>query len=55
MEITNLSCAEFKTVVIRIPKELTEYGNSMKKTQAKMKFTLSEIKKKSTGEVLAKM
>ena len=34
MEITKLSCAEFKTVVIRIPKELTEYGNSMKKTQA---------------------
>ena len=40
MEITNLSDAEFKTLVI---KELTEYGNSMKKTQAEMKVTLSEI------------
>ena len=26
--------------------ELTEYFNSIKKTQAEMKFTLSEIKKK---------
>ena len=45
MKITNLSDAEFKTPVIRMLKELTEYGNSIKKTQAEMKFILSEIKK----------
>ena len=44
-EITNLSDAEFKTLVIRILKELIEYGNSIKNTQAEMKVTLSEIKK----------
>ena len=44
-EITNLSDAEFKTLVIRMLKELTEYGNSIKKTQEEMKVTLSEIKK----------
>ena len=27
-EITNLSNAEFKTLVIRMLKELTEYGNT---------------------------
>ena len=46
MEIMNLSDAEFKTLVIRMLKELTQYSNSIKKTQAGMKFTLSEIKKK---------
>ena len=46
MEISNLSGAEFKTLVIRMLKELIGYGNSIKKTQAEMKFTLSEIKKK---------
>ena len=30
-------------------KELTEYSNSIKKTQAEMKFTLSEIKKNLQG------
>ena len=44
-EITNLSDAEFKTPVIRMLKELTGYGNNIKKTQEDMKFTLSEIKK----------
>ena len=44
-EITNLSDAEFKTLVIRMLKELTEDGNSIKKTQEEMKATLSEIKK----------
>ena len=45
-EITNLSDAEFKTLVIRILKELIEYSNSIKKTTwAEMKVTLSEIKK----------
>ena len=48
-EITNLSDAEFKTLVIRMLKELIEYFNSMKKTQAEMKVTLSEIKKNLQG------
>ena len=30
MEITNLSDAEFKTLVIRMLKELIEYGNNIK-------------------------
>ena len=30
MEITSLSDAEFKTLVIRIFKELIEYGNNIK-------------------------
>ena len=38
MEISNLSDAEFKTLVIRMLKEIIGYCNSMKKTQAEMKF-----------------
>ena len=34
MEISNLSDAEFKTLVIRIPKEVIGYFNSIKKTEA---------------------
>ena len=49
MEISNLSDAEFKTLVIRMLKEHTEYSNSIKKTQAEMMFTLSEIKKNLQG------
>ena len=45
MEISNLSEAEFKTLVFRVHKELIGYFNSIKKTQAEMKITLSEIKK----------
>ena len=30
MEISNLSDAEFKTLVIRMLKELIEYGNNIK-------------------------
>ena len=45
MEINNLSDAEFKTLVIRMLRELTGYFNSIKKTQAEIKLTLSEIKK----------
>ena len=45
MEMSNLSDAEFKTLVIRMLKELTGYFNSIKKTQAEMKITLSEIRK----------
>ena len=33
MEISNLSDAEFKTLVIRMPKELSEDPNSIKKIQ----------------------
>ena len=45
MEISNLSHAEFKTLVIGIPKELIRYFNNIKKTQAEMKVILSEIRK----------
>ena len=40
----NLSDAEFKTLAIRMPKELNGYFNIIEKTQAKMKVTLSQIK-----------
>ena len=49
MEISSLSDAEFKTLVIRVLKELTRYFNSIKNTQVEMKVTLSEIKKKLWG------
>ena len=49
MKITNLSDAEFKTLVIRMFKELIRYFNSIIKTQAEMKVTLSG-KKKIYGE-----
>ena len=49
MEITNLSDAEFKTLVIRIFKELTKYNNSIKKIQEEIKVTLCEIKKNLQG------
>ena len=45
MEISNLSDAELKTLLIRMLKELIGYFNSIKKTQAEMKVTLSEIRK----------
>ena len=58
MEISNLSDAEFKTLMIRMLKELTERGKSIKKTQGEMKVTLSEINKNlqvtSNGEDEAK-
>ena len=49
MEITNLSDAEIKTLVIRMLKELTGYCNSIKKTQAETNVTLGEIKKNLQG------
>ena len=49
MEISNLSYAEFKTLVIRMLKKLIGYFNNIKKTQAEMKITLSEIKKNLQG------
>ena len=45
-EIANLPDAEFKTLVIRMLKELTEYGNNIKE---EMKAILSEIKKNLQG------
>ena len=45
MEISILSDAQFKSLVIRMLKEFIGYFNSIKKTQAEMKFALSEIKK----------
>ena len=44
MEISNLSDAEFKTLVIRMHKELSEDLNSIKKIQSEMRGTLIEIK-----------
>ena len=44
MQISNLSDAEFKTLVIRMLKELSEDLNSIKKIQSEMKDTLIEIK-----------
>ena len=42
MEIANLSDEEYKTLVIRRLRELTEYGKSIRE---EMKATLSEINK----------
>ena len=49
MEISILSDAQFKSLVIRMLKEFIGYFNSIKKTQAEMKVTLSEIKKNLHG------
>ena len=49
MKISNLSDVEFKTLVIRMFKELFGCFNRIKKTQAEMKVTLSEIKKNLQG------
>ena len=47
MEVTNLSDAEFKTLVIRMLKELIGYSISIKKTQAEMKkFYIKQNKEK---------
>ena len=44
MEISNLLDAEFKTLVIRMTKELSEDLNSIKKIQSEMKDILIKIK-----------
>ena len=49
MEISNLSDAEFKTLVIRMLKELSEDLSSIKKIQSEMKGTLTEIKNNLQG------
>ena len=46
LDIRNISESVFKTlVIINMLKELMGYFNGIKKTQADMKFTQSEIKK----------
>ena len=49
MEISNLSDAEFKTLVIRMLKELSKDLSSIKNTQLEMKDTLIEIKNTLQG------
>ena len=49
METSNPSDSKSKTLVIRMLKALIGYFNSIKKIQAEMKVTLSEIKKNSQG------
>ena len=44
MEASNLLDAEFKTLVIRMLKELSENLNSIKKIHSETKDTLTEIK-----------
>ena len=48
MEINNLSDAEFKTLVIRMLRNLSKDLNSIKNTQSEMKDTL--IKEQFTGK-----
>ena len=43
LEISNITDTEFKTLVIRMLKELMGYFNSIKKTQAEMKVRLMEM------------
>ena len=49
MEKSNLSDAEFKTLFIRMLKELSEDLSSTKKTQSETKDTLIEIKNSLQG------
>ena len=44
MEISNLADAYFKSLIIRMLKELSEDLNSLKKIQSEKKNTLIEIK-----------
>ena len=49
MEISNMSDAELKILVIRMLRELSEDLNSIKKIQSEMKGTLIEIKNNLQG------
>ena len=49
IEISNLSEADFKTLVTRMLRELSEDFNSMKKIQSETKDTLIEIKNNLQG------
>ena len=44
-EVSNLSHSEFKTLVVRMLKEVSEDLNSIKMIQSDMKDSLIEIKK----------
>ena len=50
MEMSNLSDAEFKTLVIRMLKGLNEDLSSIKKTQSETKDTLTEKKNNLQGK-----
>ena len=49
MEINNLSDAEFKTLFLRMFKELSEDLNSIKKIESEMKDAIIEIKNNLQG------
>ena len=49
MEVSNLSDAEFKTLVIRLLKVLSEDLSSIEKIQSETKDTLIEIKNNLQG------
>ena len=49
MEISNLSNVEFKTLFIRVLRELSEDLNSIKRTKSEMKDILIEIKNNLQG------
>ena len=49
MEISTLSDAEFKTLVMRMRRELSEDLSSIKKIQSETKDTLTEIKTNLQG------
>ena len=49
MEISHLSDAEFKTLVIRMLQALSEDLNSIKKIQSEVKDTLTKIKNNLQG------
>ena len=49
MRISKLSDAEFKTLLIRMIKELSEVLSSIKKTQSETKDILTEIKNNLQG------
>ena len=53
MEISNLSDTEFKTLVVRMLKELSEDPSSIKNIQSEMKDTLIEIKNNLQGNNLS--
>ena len=50
MELSNLSDAEFKTLVVRMLKELSEDLDNIKKIQSDMKDSLIEIKNNLQGK-----
>ena len=50
MEISNLSDTEFKTLVMRMLKELSEDLSSVKKIQSETKDSLIEIKNNLQGK-----